>query len=723
MQSIAVQLAVSVDSELAVTITSPNRTACTKIECPLHSASTVHEAVISAYRARPPSQSLADFVAHILQRYSEWNEFLSVKRTKTDATVNPKPGQPFLPLFQVLVTECNHGMRSSSQGQTPSSPIDDAIADAAVTFAWMLVFLFEHVEAWKEVVTTEMAFLPDQDDLVPISIVVQRLVLSIGDLSYLVIGSYTDLLTVAVNSAIEGVKRGWSGVPFTIEKRNLLINMNFTEVQTLSVVSRSISALGAAMSGANLGESLLETLGISTAVVMVLHVEGSICTLSLFQGDHKTGEANETWNLIASSLDGVAAGDDAVDQALLHQVLAAHQTELMESPLDSDGKQTLLRQIELARLKMLASTNKNSPSSVTVKSVAVELPIVGRTGPLRPFDLSADMVENTIVDVLFRKITLNTQSVIASATKIREGLPSPSSTSGLSRFMPTVAKLPQLDVVVTSGALFSSNALRKRVESLCRTLTVSGTTRVVHQHSAVDGWWVPAGLHNVSNSLVGAQLLSCAPRGRDAAGSLAAILRTLSYRPKWLSLPQSQQSAQSPQFTLEKAVVLLLHGDTWGMLVAPGTPLPTETRRLVELPASTTEPASSSNKGGAALMISAVIALAACDLAAMQGSREAGRESPPKDSTHLTPLCNMRMDIPRVSMRVASPATAVASAIRRRAAAGQDANDTPQERFSLLITVTVDTDGSVTLSAVHAPSGSVSQITAKTEVTLTAMHE
>lgn len=296
----------------------------------------------------------------------------------------------------------------------------------------------------------------------------------------------------------------------------------------------------------------------SPLIGMVIHIGASTTSVSVFT-KQRTPETDLIEPVCHYCSGGAGGGGDAIDQALLHQILAANATAFIENPLKHEEKMLLLQNIRVAK-EQCVDTNR---------SVAVQMVGGGPSLASDTFRLDPEQVERAAVETLFRTLTTVMQQAASTAQSTsfyadseqisasrRFSTPAQRALTAMSAFRP--------DAVLFHGRTFRIAGLRKRVESLCRTMGDSSrVSKSVTFHDAC---------------------CSTAANGNYATWS--STLSEVNRREAFVHRIRDARLGRHvnrPFQTLADDIVLQVHGDAWGTLCTRGASLPLSIEKRVEL--------------------------------------------------------------------------------------------------------------------------------------------
>ena len=281
----------------------------------------------------------------------------------------------------------------------------------------------------------------------------------------------------------------------------------------------------------SLVEKLYDRSGTSAPPLLVLVVDvGSLqTTASVVLCRDVSGP-----ELVATQADVLGCGGDAIDQALLHTFLSQHQDAFIAKPLTSTSKQLLTHKMRAAKESVFApaSPAPSSPNRRQRKTVDVDM----GGGETATFTVTEEAVNEIASDTIFRKVGALCSSVVALAANSH-------------KLLDLAGKSLAVDAVVMTGGCSHIPLVRKFVEDLMRAMAQQAALG-----AAVAA--VPCGVHfSPDRSAHGASLIS-------------ASCQSLIRGPFRAAPPSSEVP------TSKSTVLILLHGDCWGVLLPAGSAYP-----------------------------------------------------------------------------------------------------------------------------------------------------
>lgn len=388
----------------------------------------------------------------------------------------------------------------------------------------------------------------------------------------------------------------------------------------------------------------------------VVHVGGCSSSFS-FARLRGTEDGVPSVELLCSVSDTSSAGGDAVDHAIMHQILSLHQMEFISHPLTAEAKGLLLERIRLAKEQCCASR----------KPCVIEI-VAGpaATNPDASYKLEVDFVEKVSTEILFRKLTkiLQHAAVATLQSKGFSGTSSTAAAGGTALLNAMRSFRPEL--VILHGRSLHMNALRKRVESLCRTMGDAASA----SSSAITFYIDDGTASNAprcGNVAFGAAQI-CALSATESKEELEAR-RALLQRYQQLPLMYHTEHGGGGSSRLAMDVVVHVHGGSWGVLASSGSALPLRAARKLEvLSGESSVVRGRFSSANTSTTLSAFIEICAVS------------------ETHVgEPVRIFSVDAPFAKL---------------------SATEGGVDRFSVIVEVTIADDGSVGLQATHIASGS-----------------
>ncbi|CUE70005.1 Hypothetical protein, putative [Bodo saltans] len=504
------------------------------------------------------------------------------------------------------------------------------------------------------------------------TMLVESLVLSIPTCAFTSAPYKVDALTVAADAAATYVEQLYHG--------NLRIGKLRIVSDALSLVASQAASLGLPISALSSQDSI-PTSNDEDRVLLACHVGGVSNSFSFVKLPKDL--STDPFVLFSSVADTTAAGGDAIDHAILHHILGHHQNAYIDSPLSADAKLLLLDRI--CRAKEACLNDR----------AAVQVNLLGgpaASDPAISFKLTAELIESVATDTLFRKFTKTLQQASTSALQT-SGCPrgvgttaphsaTPQEIKKMLESLPLQAmRLLRPALVMTTGRGLLVTSLKKRVESLCRTLGATGgglSSAAASSLSPVTFFHEQQDPNMEGMCSYGALVLE--EWRKSPIAGLQATARAATHRPAMGMLFEEPQSPERRPDRLTHDVLIRTHGDCWGMLAPHGTPLPLyRTRSLELLNRNPTDSLEGSGRFsiGASGSTGGGLLHAEVDICSYLSSPE--NHDP-------TPLCSLDVWLPKLSASEGGPA-----------------------RFSVTLDLRIGDDGEVTVSLVHEASGTVLQ--------------
>lgn len=543
---------------------------------------------------------------------------------------------------------------SSDSSSSITLRVERSTMEASVFFVWMLRHIVDRIVA-NQYLTHRSEGAPSTTSR---CIEVERIVLSLPCCAFYGCPYKVDGVAVALDAAASHVEELFRG---TVRFAGIRIVPD-----VLCIVASQAAAFGLPTT------SHLAAGGVPTIdedrVLLACHVGGVSCSFSVVK--LPKDPSTDPFVVYGSVADLSGAGGDAIDHAILHHILAHFQDAYIETPLSAEAKLLLLERIRKAKEECV--TNR-TPVEVRLLCGPV------MADPTASYKLSLDLIEGIATDALFRKFTKVLQQTAACALQT-DGCPAGVGSYDQDERKKYIEGLPiqamrllRPAVVVTSGRGLFVASLKKRVESLCRTLGATvgsgGAAPVAffheHQEPSIEGMrsygalvleeWASSPIHGLAQTTQRAS-------HRAALGMLI--------QPSDATVPTSTGEEQK---RLRWDVLVKTHGDSWGMLAPHGTPLPLyRTRRFDVLNRTSESAAANSARFSHGSVGSALHAeLEIC-----------GNSTLPGDELH--PLCQMDVWLPKLP-----------------------ASEGGGERFSITLDLRISRDGELEVSVAHEASGTV----------------
>jgi hypothetical protein len=374
-----------------------------------------------------------------------------------------------------------------------------------------------------------------------------------------------DAIAVALNSALSYVEDLFHG--------NLAFRSIRLVPDCMSLVASQAQSLGLPTSPADMGNEIIPRSTGEDRFLLACHVGGVSSSFSFVK--LPMCPSDEPFVLLGSVVDASGAGGDAIDHAILHHILSHHQTAYIASPMSSEAKPKLLERIRRAK------------EEAVLQRAPVQVLLLGGPAaqdPSATFNLSVDLVESIATDTLFRKFTKTLQQASASALQTTDcpmanvsALSPPDRRKRMESLPLEAMRLLRPAVVIASGRGLGVQSLKKRVESLCRTLGTTGGASSASSSTPVTFVYEQPDPSIEGMCSYGALVLEA-----WSSSSLIGLRRTVEDVSHRCSLGMLMQAAGN-DCTLHTDVLIKVHGDNWGMLAPHGTPLPLYRTRRLEL--------------------------------------------------------------------------------------------------------------------------------------------
>jgi hypothetical protein len=235
--------------------------------------------------------------------------------------------------------------------------------------------------------------------------------------------------------------------------------------------------------------------------------------------------------------------------------------------------------------------------------------------------------------------------------------------------------------VLTTGRGLLVSSLKKRVESLCRTLGATGGQTSAASLAPVVFFHEQHDPNMEGMCSFGALVLE--EWRRSSIAGLRATAVGATHRPAMGMLFEEPAPSFSPQRRadrLARDILIRTHGDSWGMLAPHGTPLPLYRTRTFEL--LNRSPAESVEGSGRFSITSGIpsgLLHSEMEICSYLADASLEHQDP-------QPLCNMDVWLPKLS-----------------------APEGGASRFSVTLDLRMCVDGEVTVCIVHEASGTVLQ--------------
>lgn len=568
-----------------------------------------------------------------------------------------------------------HDAASPSLSSTIALRVERNTMEAAVFFVWLL----RHVV--DKIIANRYLHEPRGGQKKSGATVIESVAVSIPTCAFTAVPYKVTALAVAADAAASYVEQLFHG--------NVVIGKVRIVCDALSLVASQSASLGLPTSSAGTSEPIPS--GDEDRVLLACHVGGVSSSFSFVRLPKDVSQ--DPFVLYGSVTDTSAAGGDAVDHAILHHILSHHQMAYIDAPLSADAKLLLLERI--CRAKEVCLSERSTVQVHLLCGPAA-------ADPTSTFKLTVDVIENAATDTLFRKFTKALQQASASALQTSgcpKGVASLSHSSHSSdalkkrlESLPLQAmRLLRPAIVMTTGRGLLVSSLKKRVESLCRTLGTTGGTSsgsvmpVTFFHEQHDPQ-----LEGMCG--YGALVLE-AWRTSPIAGLRSTALGA-THRVSMGMLfdePTAPHAQGPPAVTLSDDVLIRTHGDCWGMLAPRGTPLPLYRTRTMDLlnrsPADSLEGSGRFSVGAGGTSGGLLHSEVEICVHLEQGHMNSSSPLSPSDaSNELYALCLMDVWLPKLSVAEGG-----------------------SQRFSVTLDLQITHDGEVTVTVVHEASGVVLQ--------------